>query len=290
MSPAEPDVGTDSAGRTFAFIDLAGFTAMTEAMSDEDAADVVARFCEIAREALGSNDQLVKSIGDAVMLVSPIPAEALQLVGRALDLVGAETNFPLPRAGLHHGPAAERDGDFFGAAVNLAARVAGQAQGGQVLATTSVADAARVQNLRVVSLGSFRLRNVTDELDLYEIHVGPPIEGGAIDPVCRMRVERDSAAGRLRYGEADFWFCSLKCAALFASAPASYAHRALDCLARLDLFLDHRVGPRAGGRLGLLIALVGTLADRDLIGAAGYGTYVDLALLPSHLIPPCKSD
>jgi adenylate cyclase len=225
MAPAELDAGTDSAGRTFTFVDLAGFTAMTEAMSDEDAADVVARFCEIAREALGSGDRLVKSIGDAVMLVSQAPIEGLQLVTRTLDLVAAETSFPLPRAGLHHGPAAERDGDYFGAAVNLAARVAGQAHGGQVLATAPVADAAREQSLRVVDLGSFRLRNVAAELDLFEVHVGPPMEGGAIDPVCHMRVERDAAAGRLRYGEADYWFCSLKCAAIFAAAPASYANQ-----------------------------------------------------------------
>lgn len=219
---AESESVADPAGRTFTFIDLAGFTAMTEAMSDDDAADVVVRFCAIAREALGSHDRLVKSIGDAVMLVSPAPQEALQLVGRTLDLVAAETTFPLPRAGLHHGPAAEREGDFFGVAVNLAARLAGQAYGGQVLATTAVADAARQQNCRVVDLGSFRLRNVVEEVDLYEIHVGPPVEGGAIDPVCRMRVERDSVAGRLRSGEVDYWFCSLKCAALFAAAPGSY--------------------------------------------------------------------
>jgi adenylate cyclase len=223
MAAAEPESGTDPGARTFTFIDLAGFTAMTEAMSDDDAADVVARFCEIAREALSSEDRLVKSIGDAVMLVSPTPAAGLQLVTRTLDLVAAETSFPLPRAGLHHGPAAERDGDFFGAAVNLAARVAGQAHGGQVLATSSVADTARQQNLRVVDLGSFRLRNVADELELYEVHVGPSVEGGAIDPVCRMRVERDIAAGRLRYEEVDYWFCSLKCAAIFAASPGSYA-------------------------------------------------------------------
>jgi len=80
-------VASDSAEWTFSFIDLAGFTAMTEAMSDSDAADVVARFCQIAREALGGGDRLVKSIGDAVMLASPTPAEGLQLVGRTLELV-----------------------------------------------------------------------------------------------------------------------------------------------------------------------------------------------------------
>ena len=51
--------------RTFAFVDLAGFTALTEAHGDEHAADLVERFTGMARAALGPDDRLVKSIGDA---------------------------------------------------------------------------------------------------------------------------------------------------------------------------------------------------------------------------------
>ena len=42
---------------------------------------------------------------------------------------------PAVRVGLHHGTAVERDGDYFGAAVNLAARVSAEANGGEVLLT-----------------------------------------------------------------------------------------------------------------------------------------------------------
>ncbi|MGH2727604.1 MAG: adenylate/guanylate cyclase domain-containing protein [Actinomycetota bacterium] len=208
---------------TFGFVDLAGFTALTEAMGDEEAANVAERFNELARSVLDRDDHLVKSIGDAVMLASPTPAAGLMLAGRLLDVAEKEPNFPIARAGLHHGPAVARGDDYFGASVNLAARVAAQAFGGQVLATGPVAHEARSLGLEVVSLGSFELKNVGDEIELFEVHIGPRLPGGAIDPVCRMRVERDRAAGRLRFESADYWFCSLDCAGTFARNPVKFA-------------------------------------------------------------------
>lgn len=204
------------------FIDLAGFTALTEAHGDDAAADLAERFASLARSALDTTDRLVKTVGDAVLLASPGPRAALVLAGRILDALHAEPDFPIARAGLHHGPVVERDGDYFGATVNLAARVAGQAFGGQVLVTAPVADAARALGLEVVGLGDFTFKNVSDQVQLFEVHVGPALAGGSIDPVCRMRVQRDQAAGRLRHAGVDHWFCSLRCAEAFAGAPQRY--------------------------------------------------------------------
>src|SRR5271166_1550137 len=69
---------------TFGFIDLAGFTALTEAHGDLDAADMATRFADIAREALRGGDRLVKTIGDGVLVTSPTPSTALDLVERIL--------------------------------------------------------------------------------------------------------------------------------------------------------------------------------------------------------------
>jgi adenylate cyclase len=133
----------------------------------------------------------------------------------------------VPRAGLHHGTAIERGDDFFGATVDLAARVAAQTHGTQVLSTQTVAGAARGRGIRVVDLGALTLRNLAAPVELFELGIAPAWAGSAIDPVCRMRVLRADAAGRLRYGEADFWFCSLQCAHRFAADPSSYvAHGA----------------------------------------------------------------
>jgi adenylate cyclase len=128
--------------RTFAFVDLSGFTALTEAHGDDEAAATLTRFRRIATSALGPNDVLVKTIGDAVMLAFAEPADAAPALRRLFDAALADPVMPLIRAGAHHGAAVEDANDFFGAAVNLAARIAAYAGGGQLLATRDVALAA----------------------------------------------------------------------------------------------------------------------------------------------------
>lgn len=205
------------------FVDLAGFTALTETHGDEQAADLVERFVAMARHALGPGDRLVKSIGDAVMLASPAPSAALDSLTRLLAECYATASFPIPRAGLHHGPIVERDSDVFGATVNLAARIAGQASGGQVLGTLPIATAARGNDTPVTGVGLVHLRNVAEPVELFEIHLSDtkPFTY-TVDPVCRMRVEPAHAAGWLRHGGTEWWFCSLTCVAAFAKAPETH--------------------------------------------------------------------
>jgi class 3 adenylate cyclase len=212
--------------RTFAFVDLAGFTALTEAHGDETAVDVVERFVGSARAAVAGRGNLVKTIGDAVMLVFANPESALLAARDLLERCAAVTSLPAPRAGLHHGPALSRGDDWFGATVNLAARVAGQAFGGQTLATTQVASAAHQIGVPVIDLGCFQLRNLTDPVELFQVELIPPPEAVSIDPVCRMQVAHATAAGRLRHAETDLWFCSLACVKTFVADPARYVQPA----------------------------------------------------------------
>jgi len=204
---------------TFGFVDLAGFTALTEEHGDFDAADVATRFAELARAALGSGDKLIKTIGDAVLVTSPSPGEALDLVERLFASAVHEQKLPAMRAGLHHGPAIERDGDVFGAAVNLAARVAAEAYAGEVVATVGVAEAARERGIPVVEIGPVKLKNVSDATALSSIGFMVAAIDPAIGPVCQTIIDRRAAIGQLRYGQTVFWFCSLTCAAAFASNP-----------------------------------------------------------------------
>ncbi|HVT75904.1 MAG TPA: adenylate/guanylate cyclase domain-containing protein [Acidimicrobiales bacterium] len=207
---------------TFAFVDLAGFTALTDVHGDTEAAELIDRFEALAVAALGPDDRLVKSIGDAVFMTFANTAGALRSVGQLLRACAAQPDFPLPRTGLHHGVAVARGDDLIGGDVNTAARIAGQAHGAQVLASTEVAATARAEGIHVVELGAFDLRNLTNPVTLYQVDLFPEIAGSAIDPVCRMRVERSEAAGRLRHHDTDHWFCSLRCAALFADQPDNY--------------------------------------------------------------------
>jgi len=208
---------------TFCFIDLAGFTALTEAHGDEDAADVATRFAELTRSALRPGDRLVKTIGDAVLVTSPKPSTGVLLVERLLTEAAEDPRFPALRAGLHHGDAVHRQDDVFGAAVNLAARVAAEAHSGEVLGTEPIAAAARSHGIPVAELGDVLLKNVRGSIPLFSLAVVVGTTETPIDPVCHTPVDRRAAAGRLRYRSTEYWFCSLTCAAAFASNPAWHA-------------------------------------------------------------------
>ena len=204
---------------TFAMVDLAGFTALTEAHGDAQAADLAVAFADLAAERLGSADRLVKSIGDAVLLASTSPEAGIALVSAILEGCRELPGFPVARAGLHHGPAAERSGDYFGAAVNLTARIAGQATGEQTLATATVARAAAAEGIAVRSIGKVALRNVAQECELFELELHPREHRTVIDPVCRMRVDPETAAAMLRHAGVELWFCSSRCASTFIAGP-----------------------------------------------------------------------
>ena len=211
---------------TFLFADIAGFTALTEVHGDEQAAMVVARFCDaVSRELPVFGATHVKTIGDALMLRIPDPAQAVLLGLRiALDLLRGH-RAPAVRVGLHHGPAIERDGDYFGAAVNLAARVSAAATGGEVLLTGQTAALARnVEDVRYESRGCPVLRNIRDPVELVAaVRHGQTREHRfAIDPVCRMAVDPEYAAGRLVIDDTVYFFCSLACAGAFAGEPKRF--------------------------------------------------------------------
>ena len=225
MNTIASDTGIEA---TFAFVDLAGFTAMTEAHGDTEAVAIVRAFRDRALQILGPGDELVKTIGDAVMLRFPTPEAAIlalrQLLERELVVRDAVL---LPRAGAHHGHAVVVDGDYYGAAVNLAARVAGEARGGQLLVTERAAIAARDVGAIITHVGSVELRNVSASVDVYDVRVGEDADTVVTDPVCQMRVPTtgDDVAIVLEWSGRRYHFCGLPCVARFAANPDRYRVR-----------------------------------------------------------------
>jgi adenylate cyclase len=218
----------DLESSTFLFADIAGYTALTEAHGDEDAVELARTFCGAVGEmARAEGGELVKTIGDAVMVRHPHPARAVALGLRAAGEVLAGHGFPTVRVGMHHGPALESEGDWFGSTVNLAARVAALAAGGEVLLTASVRDAAgALEGVQLESRGEQRLRNVATPVPVFAATLeGAEPAAGDVDPVCHMVVAEDREAGIVRHGGTDYRFCSLRCIRLFAEAPDAYVGR-----------------------------------------------------------------
>jgi adenylate cyclase len=123
-----------------AFVDLTGFTQLTQERGDESAAAIALRLGDVAADTIrGRGGRLVKLLGDGVLLRFDDLAGA---VSGALDLLDAlpRSDLPTGHAGVAAGYVIERDNDVFGRTVNLAARIADAAPDGRLYVTT--ADAA----------------------------------------------------------------------------------------------------------------------------------------------------
>jgi len=110
----------------------------------------------------------VKTIGDAIMLRIPDPGQAILLGLHITHGLMLGHGAPAVRVGLNHGSAIERDGDYFGAAVNLAARVSGVATGGEVMLTAQTAALAPdLEGVFYEPRGREELRNVREPVELF---------------------------------------------------------------------------------------------------------------------------
>ncbi|MBK7583266.1 MAG: YHS domain-containing protein [Myxococcales bacterium] len=206
------------------FADLAGYTALTEAHGDDDAANVAERFYALTRQSLRGSTRFVKPIGDAVMLAGPEPAHLLDSLLCLRTAMEGEPDYPEMRAGIHLGPVVERSGDLFGSTVNVAARLAAYGRSGQVLCSRRFREAlGERSDVLMVSLGAVRFKNVLEPIQAFEIVAafGPP-SVSQIDPVCRMRVDPMNDAFTSDVSGRTLRFCSAACQAAFLASPELY--------------------------------------------------------------------
>jgi adenylate cyclase len=156
--------------RTVCFADLVEFTSLGEEIAPEELGEVVGRFEALATSVVTAPVRLVKSIGDAVMLVSP---EAAPLVATALDLVAAAAaegdDFPILRAGIATGPTLPQSGDYYGRSVNLASRVTGIARPGSVLVDTATRETAGEEAFEYSFAGERRLKGIDARTKLFRV-------------------------------------------------------------------------------------------------------------------------
>ena len=214
--------------QTFLFADLAGFTALTEVHGDEVAADAVSDFCAGVRGLLPEFEaEQIKSIGDAVMVRVPEASPAIELAVRLIGEVGTRHGSLAVRVGAHTGPAVQRDGDWFGAAVNLAARVAGAAERGEVLMTedTRTAAGGTLAAYEVEKRPDQTFKNIAEPVTLYALTLAsqPHVANLPVDPVCRMAVDPSASEQQRTHKGVEIYFCSAECAAVFDRHPDRYA-------------------------------------------------------------------
>jgi adenylate cyclase len=150
------------------FLDLVGYTRLTEERGDAAAAALAERLAVLVSRSAGEHGGVpVKWLGDGVMVYFRGPAGA---VLSALDLVERLPAAGLPPAhvGVAAGPVVVQGGDYFGRTVNLAARIAAQATAGQVLVSESVTGSTSLEGVRFAEVGEAQLKGITHGVRLHE--------------------------------------------------------------------------------------------------------------------------
>ncbi|CQD19220.1 chain A, Myco adenylyl cyclase, holoenzyme, inhibited state [Mycobacterium lentiflavum] len=158
---------------TVAFADLVGFTRLGEVVSPEELSQLASRLAGLARDATAPPVRFIKTIGDAVMFVSPEPAPLLDVVLKLVETVDTDDSFPRLRAGVAAGMAVSRAGDWFGRPVNVASRVTGVARPGTVLVADSVWQAVgETLEFSASFAGARRLKGVKNDVKLFRVRRG----------------------------------------------------------------------------------------------------------------------
>jgi adenylate cyclase len=151
------------------FVDLTGYTRLTEEQGDEVAARLATRLAllvdDISRRHGGKP---VRWLGDGGMFHFKDPAAGMLA---ALEMVESAPSAGLPptHIGIHAGPVVFQDGDVFGRTVNLAARIAARAEAGQVLTSGDTVELVKGARLVFVPVGPADLKGVARPVRLYRV-------------------------------------------------------------------------------------------------------------------------
>jgi adenylate cyclase len=150
------------------FVDLVGYTRLTEERGDAAAAALAEALALLVdRSAREHGGVPVKWLGDGVMVHYREPAGAVLAALRLVEQLPA-AGLPPAHVGVAAGPVVAQGGDYFGRTVNLAARLAARAGAGQVLVSGNVVESASPEGVSFVELGELRLEGFARPVRLLE--------------------------------------------------------------------------------------------------------------------------
>ena len=194
--------------------DLSGYTALTETHGSLLAADLIDKYIHIAKNCLVGDSKMHQRHGDEIMFISDSPDYLLATAIKLEAHTAREENFLQIHGGLHFGKVLYRTDSYFGSSINLVSRIAAKAAAGTFWCSDEFVNALKDKSVcRFKSTGSHRLKNLTDERELFELSIA---KSGLnfVDPVCRMLIQNLQRATRHPKKE-DLYFCSSQCLELY---------------------------------------------------------------------------
>jgi class 3 adenylate cyclase/pimeloyl-ACP methyl ester carboxylesterase len=168
--PGVSRVGT--AFHTILFTDLESSTAITQRIGDDLAQEILRGHNRIVRDALREfGGRQVKHTGDGIMADFPSAVGAVRAALRIREqLAGSEVR---ARVGLNAGEPIEEDGDLFGTAVQLAARLCGYAEPGQIVVSNVVKELCAGKGLLFGAVQLVELKGFVEPVAICRVAAGP---------------------------------------------------------------------------------------------------------------------
>jgi class 3 adenylate cyclase len=164
----EAETPGDELDFTIGFVDLADSTLLTLESGASDFAAAVRDFEGIAAEsAAGANARLVKLIGDSAMIGAPAAVSVVDAVVDVVATISRDERYHGAHGGVASGRVVARGGDYFGAPVNLAARLTGIAEPGEILGDEATA---KLVPERAEALGTRAVRSMDTELAVFRLN------------------------------------------------------------------------------------------------------------------------
>jgi class 3 adenylate cyclase len=212
--------------RSFAFVDVKGFTALTEREGDEQAVEVLTAFRALLRDICARRSvRIAKWLGDGAMLVCVETRPLLEAIIELHHVVGEVSGLVQEislRSGITSGDVILMEGDdYIGHCVNVAARLCDLAQGDEALADPSVmADLPRWGSARVYR--DISLRGVEKPVRVSSIGMATAGTDHLLDPICGLPMSHATAEERARDAEGTVaLFCSPGCLDTWQRRPAT---------------------------------------------------------------------
>ncbi len=186
-----------SASQTIVFADIVESTQLYERLGDTAAKKLVTSCFDIMHAVITANQgHVVKTIGDEVMARFATPDTAAKAAVELHEAVAADgrlapENIRL-RIGFHHGPSIEAQDDFYGDAVNVAARMASQAKAEQIITSRQTLEKLNPEfYARARMVDQARVKGKTDPIEIFEIAWGQPEELTMMGTITRQMFLQD---------------------------------------------------------------------------------------------------
>lgn len=141
LAGGEPH-GPGTVDSAVGFVDLVGYTALSQMMEDDELTQLLERFGALTHETVAAaGGRIVKTIGDEIMYITDTASTAAAIAVSLVEDTADDEVLPDVRAGVACGTLLSREGDYFGPVVNLASRLTELAKPGSVLVSAELASA-----------------------------------------------------------------------------------------------------------------------------------------------------